>query len=247
MFNFFSKKSKDTDKLFFHTDIHCHVIPGIDDGSPSVEKSVELIRRMEAIGLTRIIATPHVTDFTFENTPEIMDEATNKLIPELNAAGVNVDLSHSAEYRLDDFFKRQFKEDNLSPMPNKFLLVENSFIQEPWGLDGLLFEIKVKGYTPILAHPERYTYYAIHKERYKKLHEAGTLFQVNLLSLASHYGKDTRRVAEYLIENEMVDFIGTDIHNSAHLDQIERYLGSKDYKRDRAALDGVIRNDRAFI
>ncbi len=246
MFNFFSKKSKEPNKLFFHTDIHCHVIPGIDDGSPNVEKSVELVRRMKAIGLTRIIATPHVTESTFENSPEIMDSSMNELNAALQAADVNVNLSHSAEYRLDDHFKREFAAGNLVPMPNNYLLVENSFIQEPWGLDGLLFDIKVKGFTPILAHPERYSYYAVHRDSYKKLHETGTLFQVNLLSLASHYGKDTRRVAEYLIENEMVDFIGTDIHNSAHIDQIERYMSSKDYKRDRAALEGGIRNDRAF-
>lgn len=246
MFNFFRKKNDTPAELFFHTDIHSHIIPGIDDGSPSAEVSAKLINRMKSWGLTRIIATPHVTESTFENTPQTMDAAMDELKAELNAQGIDIDLSHSAEYRLDDLFNREFADGNIVPYPNDFLLVENSFIQEPWGLDETLFNLKVKGYNTILAHPERYSYYHDKKERYKKLHNDGTLFQVNLLSLAGHYGRDVRRAAEFLIKNQMVDFIGTDLHNERHADAIEAYLASKDYVRDSAALKGVILNDTAF-
>ncbi len=246
MFNFFRKRNNTPAELFFHTDIHSHIIPGIDDGSPSADISAELVKRMKSWGLTRIIATPHVTESTFENTPQTMGAAMDELKAELNAQGIEIDLSHSAEYRLDDLFNREFANGNIVPYPNGFILVENSFIQEPWGLDETLFDLKVKGYNPILAHPERYMYYHSKKERYKKLHNDGTLFQVNLLSLAGHYGRDVRRAAESLIKNQMVDFIGTDLHNERHADAIEAYLASKDYVRDSAALKGVILNDTAF-
>lgn len=246
MFNIFRKKSEAPAELFFHTDIHSHVIPGIDDGSPSADISARLIQRMKSWGLTRVIATPHVTESTFENTPEIMDQAMNTLKEVLDARGIDIKLSHSAEYRLDDLFGREFASGNISPFPNDFLLVENSFIQEPWGLDETLFDLKVKGYNPILAHPERYSYYHSKKERYKKLHNDGTLFQINLLSLAGHYGRDVRRAAEYLIEQGMVDFIGSDLHNERHADVIEAYLSSKAYLRDRDALRNSILNDTAF-
>lgn len=246
MFNFFRKKHDTPAELFFHTDIHSHVIPGIDDGSPSADVSAKLIKRMKSWGLTRLIATPHVTESTFENTPEIMDKAMGTLKSVLQSQGIDIELSHSAEYRLDDLFGRQFADGNISPFPNDFLLVENSFIQEPWGLDETLFDLKVKGYNPILAHPERYSYYHSKKDRYKKLHNDGTLFQVNLLSLAGHYGRDVRRAAEYLIDQGMVDFIGTDLHNEHHADAIEAYLSSKDYRRDRDALQNAILNDTAF-
>lgn len=246
MFNLFRKKIDTPAELFFHTDIHSHVIPGIDDGSPSADISAELVKRMKSWGLTRLIATPHVTESTFENTPETMDKAMETLKSELLSRGIDIELSRSAEYRLDDLFGREFAAGNISPFPNDFLLVENSFIQEPWGLDETLFDLKVKGYNPILAHPERYSYYHDKKERYKKLHNDGTLFQVNLLSLAGHYGHDVRRAAEFLIKNDMVDFIGTDLHNERHADAIEAYLASKDYVRDSAALKGVILNDTAF-
>lgn len=246
MFNFFKKRDSTPVKLFFHTDIHCHVIPGIDDGSPSPEISVELVSRMASWGITRIIATPHVTESTFENTPQTMDKAMESLIAALKDRGIEMDLSHSAEYRLDDLFAKHLKSGIIIPFPNDYLLVENSFIQEPWGLDETLFELKVKGYQPMLAHPERYSYYHDHKDRYKKLHDAGTFFQINLLSLAGHYGRDVRKTAEYLIEEGMVDFIGTDLHNERHVQSIEAYLQSKDYRRDSDRLAGIILNDRVF-
>lgn len=243
MFNFFSRKNAQPERLFFTTDIHCHVLPGIDDGSPNADMSATLIRRMLDWGVERIIASPHVTEGTFENTPETMDAAMAEIQAVLDTHAMPAKLSHSAEYRLDDLFKRQFEEKNICPLPGDYLLVENSFIQEPWGLDQILFQIKVNGYTPILAHPERYTYYYTQKKRYKKLHDEGTLFQVNLLSLSGHYGKEQRQMALWLMEHDMIDFLGSDLHNLHHAASIERYLASRDYRNDRKRLDGRILND----
>ncbi|MCM1518626.1 MAG: hypothetical protein NC117_08300 [Pseudoflavonifractor sp.] len=230
MFGLFKKKEQPA-SLFFSTDIHCHILPGIDDGSPDVTTSAELVERMKSWGISRIIASPHVTMETFENTPATIRPALESLKAELASRGVDLDLSHSAEYRIDEFFTRQLDEGNVIPLPNNYLLVENSFIQEPWGLDQFLFDLKVKGYRPILAHPERYHYYHSHRDRYDNLHSTGTLFQINLLSLAGYYGSAERNVANKLVENGLVDFIGTDLHNHRHADYIESYLKSKDYRR----------------
>ena len=208
MFSFFKKKQEPL-QLCFNTDIHCHVLPGIDDGSPDVATSIELIQRMKSWGISRIIATPHVTQASFENTPETMGNALNELKKELAEKNIDIDITHSAEYRL----------------------VENSFIQEPWNLDQLLFDLKVKGYKPILAHPERYIYYHSKKDRYKAIHSTGTKLQLNILSIAGHYGKEEKQIAMELIEKGFVDFIGTDLHNHRHADAIEAYLASKDYRK----------------
>ena len=245
MFNIFHK-SRQPEKLFFHTDIHCHVLPGIDDGSPDTETSVRLIGHMEEMGINRIIASPHVTFGTFENTPETTAEALARLKPALAEAGVNVDVSNSAEYRIDDLLMKHIEQGILMPYPGNHLLVENSFIQEPWNLDQFLFDLQIKGYTPILAHPERYPYYYGRKERYKQLHDAGINFQINVLSLAGNYGKDEKRIAEWLIEKEYVDFIGTDLHRQRHVDVIDAYLRSKEYKKHRQALENLVRNDFSF-
>lgn len=246
MFNIFTKKNAEAEPLFFTTDIHCHVVPGIDDGSPDVATSVDLITAMHGWGINRILATPHVTEGVFENSVDTISGPFARLKEALKASGVDVDIDHSAEYRIDDLFKRQFAAGECKPYPNDYILVENSWIQEPWGLDETLFDLKVKRMSPILAHPERYTYYFDNRQRLKKLHDDGTLFQINLLSLAGHYGKEQRRQAEWLIENDMVDFLGSDLHNASHVASIQRYLASKEYRRDRDRLAGRILNDRAF-
>ncbi len=231
MFNFFRKKGYVPAKLCFNTDIHCHIIPGIDDGSPDINTSIELIERMQSWGITRIIATPHVTQASFENTPHTMSQALDALKIELQSRGNNIEISHSAEYRIDELFLSHLNDNNIVPMPGNYLLVENSFIQEPWNLDQLLFDLKVKGYKPILAHPERYMYYYDRKDRYKAIHNTGTKLQINILSLAGYHGKDEKRIAKELIDKGLVDFIGTDLHNHKHADAIEAFIQSKEYRK----------------
>lgn len=242
MFNFFNKK-RQPEKLWFATDIHCHVIPGIDDGSPDVETSVELVERMHGWGINRIIASPHITYGTFENTAETIAGPREDLRAALAERGIGVELSNSAENRIDDLFLGNLAEGTLITMPGDRVLVENSFIQEPWNLDQLMFDLQIKGLQPILAHPERYPYYYGKGTRYKAIHDAGTAFQINILSLAGYYGRDEKRWAEHLIEKGFVDYIGTDLHRAAHADAIDAYLASKDYLRHRAALEGKIHND----
>ncbi len=230
---FTSKKSgKEPEKLPFHTDIHCHIVPGVDDGSPNLEKSVELAERMSRWGISRIFLSPHVTQDTFENTPDTLAAPFEKLQNGVKEAGVPMELSMHAEYRIDEFFLQQIEAGNLRPMPGNHLLVENAYAQEPWGLDNLLFDLRLKGYVPVLAHPERYLYYSTsNRERYRQLHDTGLLFQINLLSLAGAYSKTEKQTAEWLLEQGMVDFIGTDLHRMGHADCIDTYLNSKDYKK----------------
>lgn len=239
MFNFLKKRQPAA--LPVATDIHCHIIPGIDDGSPDPAISAELIERMISWGFRRIIASPHVTQDTFENTPATIAPALEALKGELSARNIGIDLSHHAEYRLDEFFMQQAEAGNLRPLPGNYLLVENPFAQEPWNLDQILFDLRLKGFTPILAHPERYPYYSQYRrERYEQLHSAGTLFQINLLSLAGHYGKLEKQTAEWLIKENMVDFLGTDLHHHRHADSIEAYLTSRDATRHFSAMTHLL-------
>lgn len=246
MFGLFNKKNTADNTLFFHTDIHCHIVPGVDDGSKSIERSIDLVKRMKQWGIDRVIATPHVTEDTFENTPQSISEPFDSLKEAIDAEGIDIALEHSAEYRIDDYFIHQVESNSLMPYPDNYLLVENSYILEPWNLDQTLFDLKMAGWKPILAHPERYRYYHPKKERYQRLHNNGILFQVNLLSLAGYYGKEEKKMAEWLIENNYVDFIGTDLHHSAHADAIEKYLEGKDFQRHRRLLENRILNDKIF-
>ncbi len=246
MFDFLFKKNSKKTQLFFKTDIHNHLLPGIDDGQETAEGAVSLIRKEMDWGIDRIICTPHITQDTFENTPETIAEAFGKLKKELDKQGVVIDIDYSAEHRLDGFFLSQLNKDQIRTLPDNYILVENSYVQEAWNIDNVLFDLKIKGLKPILAHPERYSYYYNKRERYQQLYQAGNLFQINLLSLAGYYGKEVREIADWLIKEEMVDFVGTDLHNQRHSDAIDKYLQTKDYRRYAERLAPVVKNDRLF-
>ena len=108
MFSFFKKKNSQTHKLCYEVDLHSHILPGIDDGSPNTEKSIGLIREMQNWGIRKIIATPHIAEETFENTPETIKNAWDLLKTALKSEGIEQEICYSAEYRIDDGFIRMF-------------------------------------------------------------------------------------------------------------------------------------------
>ncbi len=243
MFAWFKKQA--TLQLPFHTDIHCHLTPGVDDGSQSVEKSVDLMKHMQQWGITRIIPTPHVTEDTYENTPAIIAPAYRALVAGAADAGVDIELlPPSGEYRLDNFFIEQLGKGDVKPLRDSYLLVENSFSVEPWGIDNTLYMLTLRGFRPVLAHPERYVYYHKHLDRYRQLHDSGVLFQCNLMSLGGYYGKDVKFVANKLLEENLIDFLGTDLHGMRHVVFIEDYMKTSHFCRVSDRLKDRILNDR---
>ncbi|MEG1616196.1 MAG: CpsB/CapC family capsule biosynthesis tyrosine phosphatase [Bacteroidales bacterium] len=242
MFNFFRKKGEaELLPLPYTTDLHCHIIPGVDDGSRDLEMSLFLVGKMKEWGITSIIATPHRTDETFENTPDTISAPFHALKQAIEERGLGIELTHSFEYRMDEGFIRLKEEGKLIPLKNNYILVENSFMQPLWNLDELIFDLKLKGFKPILAHPERYSYYFGNKKRYTEIHDAECDFQINILSLAGTYGKDVQNAAMWMLEQGYVDFIGTDLHHPAHAKAISEFLRSKQYKKLRPKLN--VKND----
>ena len=231
MFNIFHRNKQDT-QLFFSTDVHSHILPGVDHGAQTVEDSLEMLRAEKRMGIARVVLTSHVTAETFENTPDTLRPAFETL---KQAVAQTEDLCHmklflSAEYRMDEFWNKQYALDNQIAMPGNYILMENSFHQELLGLDDLLFDLKVKGYKPILAHPERYSYYAMRKQRLEQLHTTGVKFQVNLLSLAGYFGQHCRETALWLVKNGMVDMLGTDMHGMDHARVIQDFINTKEWR-----------------
>ncbi len=242
MFGLFRKK-QDNVKLFYHTDVHCHIMPGVDHGAKTVEDSLALISREMEMGISRIFLTSHVTANTFENTPETLAAGFERLKTAVEAEHIDIDLCYSAEYRMDDYWMRQRDEGKLIPLPGNHILLENSFQQELMMLDDLMFDIQLKGFLPILAHPERYHYYGYRHDRLRTLHNAGAKFQVNLLSLSGYFGSGARGLAEWIINNGFCDFLGSDMHNLEHADVIAEYLRSKDWRKISKKIEGQLLND----
>ena len=245
MFKFFSRKSEEPIPLWFKTDIHAHVIPGVDDGSPDIDTSVELVKGLKELGIDRILATPHIAVNEFPNSAETLAAPFKTLVDEVSRLNLGVDIAHTAEYRIDDGLTALLAEDKIIPYPKKFVLIENQWQMEPLNLEQLIFDLQVKGYRPIMAHPERFVYYQSKPERIEALH-AKVPFQINMLSLAGYYGKTDKQLAERLAKKGMVDYLGTDTQRMAHIECLREYLSSRDARQHRELTAGTIRNDRSF-
>ncbi len=229
MFSFFRKKSNGpVDFRFLGTDFHSHLIPGIDDGAKTVADSIAMIKGLSDLGYTRIITTPHIIGDYYPNTPEIIRAGLKKVKDGLRTAGIDIPVEAAAEYFLDDYFEKIMDSDTeLLSFGNQYILVEFSTFAAPQNGRDLIFRLKTRGYQPILAHPERYLYFMDQFDQFEKLKTAGCLFQVNLLSLAGHYGDGQKKLGIKLLKAGMVDFLATDLHRMGHLNKIQKVFSDR--------------------
>jgi tyrosine-protein phosphatase YwqE len=222
MFSLFNKKSAPlADLSGLYCDLHSHLIPGIDDGSPNLDTSIRLIRGLMGLGYKKIITTPHVNADIFPNTPAIIRAGQNVVTEELRRQGIDIGFLAAAEYLMDERFTRLLATgEPLLTLKDNLVLVELSFAVPAINLLEILFDMQLKGYQPVLAHPERYLYFGANRKWYEQLRNAGCFFQLNLLSFAGHYGPGSRQLAEYLVKKQYVDFLGTDLHREEHLREL---------------------------
>lgn len=220
IFDLFKKKDNEVppDYSLLKVDIHSHLLPGIDDGAATMNDAIELISGLEGLGYSRLITTPHIRGDMFPNTPDIIRRKLNEVRNVMKKKRIAVELEAAAEYFLDDYVIDLVRNKQpLLTISGNMVLVEFPFLHQPINLKELVFELLLAGYSPIIAHPERYGYF--HK-KYELLHsfkENGCLFQMNMLSLTGNYGKVVKDMAGYLIENDFYRFIGTDLHHHRHL------------------------------
>src|SRR5258705_8854201 len=234
MGNFFSSlfggdKSKQLhDFSELAADMHSHFIPGIDDGCKAMDESLTLIRSMKELGFRKLITTPHIMSDYFKNTNAIISEGLMKLREKLAAEQIHIELEAAAEYYLDDaFLKLLNKGDMLTFGKEKYLLLEVSYINYPENFKNMVFDVIVKGYTPVLAHPERYPFWSVKFDEYKRMKDMGVLLQLNITSLSGYYGPDVKRTSEKLAANSMIDFLGSDTHHEKHVAALQKSLSSK--------------------
>ena len=218
-----NKPSATADSLrMLGTDMHSHLLPGIDDGSPDIETSVKLINGLQELGITKIITTPHVLWDLYQNERETILAKEKEVNDALAARGMEIRVKAAAEYFMDDHFTLML--DNKEPLltvDNHSVLVEFSFVSAPLNLQQILFKLELAGYRPIMAHPERYSYFHTDKSHYHDFFDRGYLLQVNLLSLTGYYGKGPLEAARYLLKNRMVSLFGTDMHHIRHLQGLQ--------------------------
>jgi len=226
MFEFLKKKSKKYSINFSEigVDIHSHLIPGVDDGAKDLKDSIELIKGLKDLGFKKIITTPHIYSEYYPNTSNRLLAGLDTLRQGLKAANIDIEVSCAAEYFMDEIFEKHLNENDILTVYDNYVLVEMSFFSESIRLEEYLFKMQIKGYQPILAHPERYTYYAKNFERFQNLKDRGCKLQLNLLSLTEHYGKEVKDLAIRLLDANLYDFVGTDTHNVEHLEKLKTLI-----------------------
>lgn len=222
MFSIFNRSKKvRIDLSGLGTDMHSHLLPGIDDGSPNTETSLQLIAGLQELGYRQFITTPHILWDVYKNDATTIGAAHKELQQALQQNNSTVPVKAAAEYFLDEHFDELL--DNNIPLltlHNNWVLVEFSFVTTPLNFKEKLFNMQLKGYQPVLAHPERYLYFMSDKKWYDELKDAGCYFQLNILSLAGYYGKASLQLANYLISKQYVNLLGTDCHHFRHLNTL---------------------------
>jgi len=235
MISFFRRKTKIYDKILPLTvDMHSHLLPSIDDGCKSLDESMEIIKQLIGLGYKKLICTPHIMGDFYRNTPEIIIEKLDQLNDKIKQVGLDIEVEAAAEYYLDEsFMKRINKAEKLLCFgKEKYVLFETSYMNASPHLENVIFMLQSLGYKPVLAHPERYVYlFENYNEQLVDLHSKGVLFQVNINSLSGYYSRPAKKIAEYLIDQELVSFLGTDIHGKRHFESLLQSRETNHYKK----------------
>ena len=228
MFSFFNKSPRAESYAELGMDFHSHLLPGIDDGAATLEDSIALIRQLQGLGFSRIVTTPHIYKEFYPNTQAIIREKLEEVRTALRENGITIEFDAAAEYFLDEHFESLLKSgEPLLCVFDRCVLVETSFLAPHPQMEEYLFRMRTKGYTPILAHPERYAFLFNDLDQYERLKDMGCRFQLNLLSLTELYGRPVQKTAEKLLDLEMIDYFCTDLHHQAHADSLRDALNHK--------------------
>lgn len=198
-------------------DVHSHFIPGIDDGAKTMEDSLELLELMQQFGYRKVITTPHIMSDYYRNTPDIILSGLDKVREAAAKKGLTIQIDAAAEYYLDIELEEKIKNKELLTFGDNHVLFEMSFVSEPPNLNRVVFEMQMAGYRPVLAHVERYNCWHQQPEKIQSMFDKGVVLQMNLNSLSGHYSPQTKKVAEKLIDQDMIGLLGTDCHNTNHL------------------------------
>lgn len=240
MLNVFKRRTPIKELMYYLYDVHSHLLPGVDDGSASMDQSRELINEMSKLGVKAMYSTPHIIADSYPlNNNESLREQFSIFEKEIRP---KMDIRLAAEYLLDEAF--------VSHLDNKPLLLGDKHILVEFTMGGFtantfetLFEITLRGYTPVIAHPERYRFITMEKGgvMLTRLLDAGCKMQLNLLSLCGWHGESACRFSQGMLEHGVYDFVGSDIHAYHHLNAIKTLDVSRKHAQmiDKLKLNNV--------
>lgn len=207
------------------TDIHSHILFDVDDGSRTIEESIELLKKMHEIGFNNVILTPHYIEGSEYNCENKQKRDKIKIIKEeLVKQKININIFLGNEVFINDNIYNLIKNDVIHTLNNtKYILIELPFHNQIVNLEDIIYELKIKGLIPIIAHPERYTYFQKNYQEIDRLKEEGFLFQANYASILGYYGKESKKLLKYMLKKKYIDYFGTDIHRTSKTYVIDNF------------------------
>lgn len=224
--------SIDTEILkYLGCDLHMHVLPGIDDGAQNIKDSLALIDAHYKAGVRKIIATPHIRMDFFVNTKESIHAAWIQLTSITKEQYPDLIIQYAAEYFADDYFLTLLDKNEILPLGENYVLVETSLRHDLVYFRDILKEMILKGYKPVVAHPERYQAWHAKPERYDEIYELGIIFQINLLSIGGAYGHTEQIMAERLIQQGWIGALGSDLHRIGQYKYIKEAIENPYFER----------------
>lgn len=228
LFTIFKKKAKrlstPVDLGLLNTDVHSHLVPAIDDGSKSIDDSVNMITQLHSLGYKKLITTPHIMGDGYRNTPDTILGGLEKVKSALADNQLNVEMAGAAEYYLDYDFERKLDNEKLLTFGKNYLLFEISYMNPPDNLYHVIFKMQTLGYKPVLAHPERYNFWHKEFDKYDAFIDKGVLLQMNINSLSGYYSISTKKIAEQMIDKKMISFVGSDCHHMGHVNLMKEVV-----------------------
>ena len=219
---------RETPQLF--VDIHSHLIPGIDDGVKNMEESIALVKKFHHLGYKKIITTPHIMSHRYANNSQTLRNGLTLLRERIAQEHLDIQVEIASEYYLDDHLMNLIAQFDILTFGSHYLLFEMSYINHPVNLEAMIEVMIEAGYTPVLAHPERYVYMSKNFSKYQKLKALGVLFQLNMNSITGYYSEEVKQLAHRLIDAGMIDFIGSDVHHMRHMQSIEKVMQTQDFR-----------------
>lgn len=241
---FFDLFRSSVPKDFFEgaCDMHSHLLPGVDDGFSDFDKTMEGLSLLKGLGYAKVKMTPHFMRDYQNNTREAIETKYQEFLAKAGDS-LPVELSLGGEYMLDSCFMDRFEEGFLTlDAEQSLVLCETSYMMvEPQARE-MLYQVMLKGYRPVIAHPERYNYASM--ALYKRWKEKDYLLQLNMFSLAGAYGDTAKAKARQLLRSGMYDYVGTDLHRVAQVNGFFASIRLSTKERDR--LEILLENNKTL-
>jgi protein-tyrosine phosphatase len=246
MFSLFGSSKTTPDLSFLSADMHSHLLPGLDDGLQEMEQTLEFIQQLQQLGYRKLICTPHILSDVYPNSPGTILPKLELVRSALQEKNIDMQVDAAAEYMVDGDFENYINAGKpLLTFGKNLILIEMSYVAASNNIEQVIFQLRIKGLQPVLAHPERYAYYLGTPEQHERFIDLGCMLQVNILSLLGYYGEPVKNCANNLLKKKMVTLLGTDMHHENHLKALKDLASKKSFYK---LLDGIdIKNKELLL